>query len=967
MNHNFYFDGRQIKNYLIGFASLFSEIPYKNRRGVLESVPIHYGSPSDIISHLEMNVDNDDTKNRNRIKDISVPMFSFRMTALERNPEKRRAPHDTITVDLRPLGYTTGYVAMRPAPVRFTMELICWASSDYQAFEIAEQIIPYFNSPQQVTIEPLPRCPISTTEIYLDSVEIDTEPESQKYSAMITMNFNLTGYLLTQPRIWSTNMKFEFQMLDKEYNGTGTAVNLNDTDFSVGHEIIDTGDTKPKSLPHEDKLLTIDSFIINTPELKKVYGEKLDIFNLLIQNNRVSVDRKILDSTPLPIEYKGNEMLIELPMMELIVDDMEDIDFLFTNEVLKESLKKHTLRDDLRIMDNLFSFDSNNSVDNENILKSNNESLEIYLKLLDANLVTKGFNRTDVKLSNSDILNMFGTTRIDIEGNLSRLKAYLAGVENIKIQKDSLVGSKVLEKEYEVYMFSIENIPFDEFPTEFKTSFGKDVITNKKDIIYTTGKYIDGKLSIRMMTSDPYYNGRVVLNNGNNDGEIVVTETTTTKNLDDTFDILIEIEPNTAVSISTSLDVDEPGFNPMGIVLIDTSNRPNLRDLIFSMNGKEYDLDELLFSDEIYKIFDGYEFLNDRFINLDEYVISSLIYKKIKQNSNNSSFEDIFNTDEYVGIFKKKYNVELEDVVSMYGRLRNTIESIRNKIDIIEPEINGISKDNISQGQINITPDLAQILTTDLNGKPIYDANGDGYINLEDLKILGSEVDNIDDYDPGYVIRYGVWYKRFDLSKVSEERIKRIMSDLKVLFYLTEKTDMSELKDFLILWNKGFVTTGYDIYDDDKKQQDIRALGYDILELDDKLLFMRMFVDSIKNIMVKERDYILYFVPDMNEDSKRMLYQESGLDIDKIIMGKFIDQYFNNIKDMDQRVQDMALFREILPKMLGEYTNYSYQFDIFMYDIKKTQLFIDSLEAEHQWLSQNLPDVEQIMKDKYLS
>ena len=213
MNENLYFDGRQIKNYLIGFASLFSEIPYKNRKGKIDVVPIHYGSPSDVVSFLDHNVDNEATKNRNRLKDISVPMFSFRLTGLERNVEKRRAPHDSITVDLRPLGYNIGYVAMKPAPYRFTMELVCWAASDYQAFEITEHIIPYFNSPQQVTIEPLPRSPVSTTEIFLESIDIDTDPSAQKYSAVITMSFSLTGYILTQPKIWSTNLKFELSML----------------------------------------------------------------------------------------------------------------------------------------------------------------------------------------------------------------------------------------------------------------------------------------------------------------------------------------------------------------------------------------------------------------------------------------------------------------------------------------------------------------------------------------------------------------------------------------------------------------------------------------------------------------------------------------------------------------------------------------------------------------------------------
>jgi hypothetical protein len=92
MNEQFYYNGTQIKNYLVGFASLFSEIPYADRYGKIKTVPIHYGSPSDVMSFLESNVDNEETTNRNRLKDISIPLFSFRLIGIEHNIEKRRAP-----------------------------------------------------------------------------------------------------------------------------------------------------------------------------------------------------------------------------------------------------------------------------------------------------------------------------------------------------------------------------------------------------------------------------------------------------------------------------------------------------------------------------------------------------------------------------------------------------------------------------------------------------------------------------------------------------------------------------------------------------------------------------------------------------------------------------------------------------------------------------------------------------------
>lgn len=970
MNHKFYFDGRQIKNYLVGFASLFSEIPYKNRRGVLESVPIHYGSPSDIISHLEMNVDNDETKNRNRLKDVSVPLFSFRMTGMEKNTEKRRAAHDSITVDLRPLGYSTGYVTMRPTPIRFTMELICWASSDYQAFEISEQIIPYFNSPQQVSIEPLPRSPVSTTEIFLDSVEIDTEPESRRYSAMITMSFNLTGYLLTQPRIWSTNMKFEFSMLDKEYQGTDTPVNLDDTDYSVGHEIVETNSKRPGTLPHEDRIKTIDGFILNTPKLLDVYGEKYDIYNLLLEHGRISKDRQIIDHTPLVVEYKGKEITIGIPMMELVIDDMTDIEFLYTNEFLKDALKKHTIRDDLVVMDKIFSVDSdlsNNIVGNKTQLDANIGSIDLYLKLLDNNLVTKGFNRTEVSLSNSDKLNMFGTTRIDIDEHLDRLKSYLAGIENLKIKKPIILDYNILDnntdnKEYDIIILDTYGIPFENFPDEHKVAFNRYVSQYKKDIRFINAGFENSKTTLQLLI-DRSYVKPISVNQGNNSGEIQSSIFNISRNFDDTIEIEVASELNKIIVVSTSLDVDEPGFNAKGILLIDPENKPNLSDLAYLIDGVDYSA-ELIKSDEIYKLFNGKEFLNSKFIDLDDYLVSSLLYEKIKSISisENKSFEEVFETDPSVKIYKNKYKTDMYAMLKMYGNLRILVESIRNNIEIISPK--GINPVEFNQKQQNIAPDLSQTIATDNNGKAIYDVNGDGYINQEDLKILGSEVDNPEDFD--HVLRYGVWYKNFNLDKMPEERIKRIMSDLKVLFYLTEKTDFSELKEYLILLEKDFVTNGFDLYDDEQKLKEIKALGYNTDELDDKLLFMRLFVDAIKNIMVKEREFIIHFVPDMNEESKRMLYMESGLDIDKIVIGKFLDLYFNSITNSDQRVEDMTTFKRILPKMIGEYIRYSYQFDIFMYDIKQTQLFIDSLESENQWLSENLPEVEEKIKIKYL-
>jgi len=492
MNHSFYYEGRQIKNYLVGFASLFSEIPYQNRKGQLESVPIHYGSPSDIISFLEMNVDNEDTHNRNRLKDVSVPLFSFRMTSMEKNLERRRAPLDSITVDLRPLGYSTGYVAMKPAPFRFNMELLLWASSDYQAFEIVEQIVPYFNSPQQVNIEPLPRCPVSTTEIFMESFEIDTEPDSQKYSALVTMTFNLTGWLLSQPRIWSTNMKFELSMLDKENIGNGNGIDIDSTDYSVGHEIIDTGTINYNKTKEEQSMETVEDFIRLTP-LNETYGDKLDWYDELVKAGRIDGDTgQILNRDLLTINYKGKEKILYPETMDLLIDDMEDVKYIYDNEILKDMLSSQTINDDVRAI----------QIMQEDLT----DTIDIYLTLLDNNLVTKGFNRTEAPISNSDKLNMFGTPRIDIELAMTRMKSYLSSLENLKVKTPMIQSTNILDEAFSVFIFDLDT-PLDKIPDIFKEVENKNIDYTTKDIKYTNPKF-DSETNTITITAELLNNSR---------------------------------------------------------------------------------------------------------------------------------------------------------------------------------------------------------------------------------------------------------------------------------------------------------------------------------------------------------------------------------------------------------------------------------------------------------------------------
>ena len=942
MKESLYFDGRQIKNYLIGFASLFSEIPYKNRYGKLVDVPIHYGSPSDVISFLESNVDNAETKNRNRLKDISIPMFSFRMTGIEKNNEKRRAPHDTITVDLRPLGYNTGYVTMRPAPYRFTMELVCWASSDYQAFEITEQIIPYFNSPQQVRIEPLPRCPVSTTEIFLDNIEIDTDPESQKTSSLVTMTFSLTGWLLTQPKIWSTNMAFEFNMLSGDLkNGYE---NTKDSDFSVGHEIVEYS-TINKKLKSEDKFSNLENFILNSPLILKEYGETLDLYKILITNKKIDNHNTIIDNTPLTATYKDKEIVINEVYMTQIIETMEDLGYVFANEQIQNFMKDHSLEGNLKVIDRMF--------------EDSTDTLDVFIKLLDNNLATKGFNSIGIEISNSEKMAIYGTPRIDIEDNLTRLRNYSAALDNLKINKETLEYSEIYNKRYSVYAFDV-NIPYMDLPDEIKGLIPNNYLKLNKTL--------------------PQIKKQFEINTKNNEVEITLIGNPSEITVIDEINDKIEIKTMNLVNNKISFSLDDIqihksygiiinssdyAFEVQGFIVIDLQNPIPFNELdfrIFKMQdnfnighykGKEVDV---YFDEEFYKIFNIDTILNEKFKNLELYIISSLIYTQM-QEKNKINLENI-------SIIEKKYKITLDDIIKNANQLKHLIEISKNYIDIVNETNNNISGQDLINKQQKATEDVSQAIAFDDNNKPIYDVNKDGFIDNHDLTQLGSVVDNPNEFD--YELKYGIWYKRFRIENMSEARITKVIYDIKVLYYLLEKEDVSEIYDYLYLNSKDLVDKTYDINPNNiEKQKEIKALGYDLEILETKLLFMRMFLDSLKNLLVNERDYLIYKLTDIREESKAMLYRREGLDLDKIIIGKSLEKFLNSNINFDEKMEKETFIRSVLPFSLGEYYNYIYEFNLLINDMHKSGLFKESLAAESVWLDVQLPNVKERIENRY--
>lgn len=956
MNKSLYFDGRQIKNYLIGFASLFAEIPYRDRDGNILIVPIHYGSPSDVISYLEKNVDNAATANRNRLKDISIPMFSFRMTGIEKNNEKRRAPHDTFTVDLRSLGYKTGYVAMRPAPYKMTMELVCWASSDYQAFEITEQIIPYFNSPQQVKIEPLPRCPVSTTEIFLDSVEIDTDPESQKYAALITMTFSLTGFILAQPKIWSTNMAFELSLLtdniiDTTPDSFPAYPNKPSTDWTVGSEIRDLNVPRPSIIPADkvEKFKSLEAFINNTPELLVEYGETLNWYNILVDNGRIDAHGNVVDTNQLTVPYNEAEKTFYPESIMLIADKIDDVKYVYENSRIQQVMKSKTIEGNIRVLDDLYNDDT--------------ETISLYLKLLDNNLVTQGFNTTNISITNSDKMRIFGTSRINVDDALVRLKNYLAALENLKIYKQALTIKGIFTENKSVYAYK-NNIPYDLLPS---------VVRENLDAGYLD----DTQTELAAVFSL------------NSDGMLVITTTINT-----TISIMIETPTST---IFKDIVVDSSGkyvFDDIeividkafGMVLKPNGYKTSVYGIIIRDLEKEIFYTSLDF--RIFGVTDDYSYgvvgdvsvpvefdvdffkvskfntlLDSKFTELDTYVVCILMYNMMQQGS--------MVTSDLLKIIKNKYKLDSTGVVGKAIELKHLIDISEKYVDITSTMTNDglISTDEYKIGQQTVSNDLAQTVSFDKDGKPIYDANRDGIIDATDLELLHANVDNPEDYY--YELVYGVWHKKFKITDMTEERTISIMNDLKALLFILEKETYDEIVGFIILNGKNLVTSDFNLYSnlpDSDKSREIKSLGFNLLELSDELLVFRMFINAVRNILITERDFIFYKIGDsINPTSKSLMYQIENLNIDRLVIGKYLHMYFDTFATDEERIEKSSLIKPYLKESLSYYMDYyTTEFDTLIGDISTSTLFKECISySDVDYLQKAYPLIAEKINSKY--
>ena len=184
------------------FGSIFNdmEVVKKDAAGkILQKikVPLSYAPRRKVLARL--NEQTSDPKIA-----MKLPRMSFEITSMEYDANARVSKHKNYTKAI--VGDTLSVTKLgAPAVYKVGMELNILASTQDEALQMLEQILPYFQPEYTVTIKDIPTMDISTdTPIVLESV---------------TLNDDYEGDLVTRRSIIYT---LGFSTRIRYYRGTGT-------------------------------------------------------------------------------------------------------------------------------------------------------------------------------------------------------------------------------------------------------------------------------------------------------------------------------------------------------------------------------------------------------------------------------------------------------------------------------------------------------------------------------------------------------------------------------------------------------------------------------------------------------------------------------------------------------------------------------------------------------------------------
>lgn len=182
-----------IRKSIIAFGNMFSDILIERKNSTEETnqtikVPISYAPKQNFIARIEQQPDIDTS-----VAQVVLPRMAFEISGIQYDPTRKISP---ITKN-RIVNSTSNSLSAQyaPTPYNIGMNLYIYARNQDDAFQVVEQIIPFFNPDYNLVLRALPDMNIKNDlPITLDNISFEDNYENDfvtRRSIIWTLTFTL--------------------------------------------------------------------------------------------------------------------------------------------------------------------------------------------------------------------------------------------------------------------------------------------------------------------------------------------------------------------------------------------------------------------------------------------------------------------------------------------------------------------------------------------------------------------------------------------------------------------------------------------------------------------------------------------------------------------------------------------------------------------------------------------------------
>lgn len=211
-----HFYHKSIKKAIATFASVFSEITILSGTGKTVKVPIHFAQKQKFIEALYNNPDV-----RNTYSDITLPVLGFEVVSFLYNSERMTNPtnvqHQRLSQDKNSIDFMFTSV-----PYTIGFEMFLMTNTLDEAYQIIEQIIPFFTPNLTITIKDKDMFNLETNLTFdLTSISQDIQYESsfdEKRIINYQLSFSCHTKFHSNPRSIEKIKKVMISMYENDYD-----------------------------------------------------------------------------------------------------------------------------------------------------------------------------------------------------------------------------------------------------------------------------------------------------------------------------------------------------------------------------------------------------------------------------------------------------------------------------------------------------------------------------------------------------------------------------------------------------------------------------------------------------------------------------------------------------------------------------------------------------------------------------